>query len=258
MEHCLLLTYRQTDWDGVNQYEKQRAALLADAGYVAFAADIYGADLQDDLPMNIRAQQATLYRSENVTLFISRMQTAVERVKSYDFVDPDNIAIIGYCFGGTGVIQYAFTGRDDVKVVTAFHGNVQEQFLPETETTIVPYTMVLSGGEDDAHGNQTILEAALNGNNAEWEISRYSGVFHGFTLWESSAYNRNADLRSWSAMMSAFHDRMKVPLKVTASNGSDAGGEQAVPSVTSGYEALSTLCMQRIILPVLITFFLSG
>ena len=52
-----------------------------------------------------------------MTLFVSRMQRAVEEVKTFDVCDGDNVAIIGYCFGGTGVIQYAFSGRDDVKAV---------------------------------------------------------------------------------------------------------------------------------------------
>ena len=88
------------DWDGVNLYEKERATILASEGYVAFAADIYGADLQEDLDFDTRVEQTTLYRSQNVTLFVSRMQRAVELVQSYDFVDSDNIALIGYCFGG--------------------------------------------------------------------------------------------------------------------------------------------------------------
>ena len=73
--------------------------MLAEAGYVAFAADIYGADLQEDLNTTVRVEQATKYRS-NTTLFVSRMQRAVDLVKSQAMVDGDNIAIIGYCFGG--------------------------------------------------------------------------------------------------------------------------------------------------------------
>jgi hypothetical protein len=72
----------------------------------------------------------------------------------------------------------------------------------------------LSGGADDAHGNQTQLENALNDANATWEISRYSGVFHGFTAWDSSAYNLNADVRSWESMTTAFYEKMMIPERI--------------------------------------------
>jgi Dienelactone hydrolase family len=71
----------------------------------------------------------------------------------------------------------------------------------------------LSGGDDDAHGNQTLLEAALNGGNATWEITRYSGVDHGFTDWTASAYNLKADYRSWQSMQTTFAELMPVPTR---------------------------------------------
>lgn len=83
----------------MNTYEKQRAFLLSELGYVGFAADIYGADLQEDLNQTVRIEQTTLYRS-NMDLFVSRMQRAVDYVKTLDFVDSENVAMIGYCFGG--------------------------------------------------------------------------------------------------------------------------------------------------------------
>ena len=78
-----------------NQYEKERATLLAKEGYVAFAADIYGADLQEGLEFPTMRAQSTFYRTDNVTMFVSRMQRAIDLVKSYDFVS-DDVALIGY------------------------------------------------------------------------------------------------------------------------------------------------------------------
>lgn len=190
------------DWDGVNEYEQKRATLLADAGYVAFAADIYGSDLQTDLSFDIRREQSSLYRGDK-ELFVQRMAAAVELLKAHPDVDNDNIAMFGYCFGGTGIIYYAFSERDDVKLVASFHGGLAN--LPEVmPEQIVPYVLVLSGGDDDdAHGNQTVLEEALDSGNAKWEISRWSGVDHGFTSWTNGAYNVRADIRSWEQTMTA-------------------------------------------------------
>eukprot|EP00549_Striatella_unipunctata_P025574 CAMPEP_0118725752 /NCGR_PEP_ID=MMETSP0800-20121206/33314_1 /TAXON_ID=210618 ORGANISM="Striatella unipunctata, Strain CCMP2910" /NCGR_SAMPLE_ID=MMETSP0800 /ASSEMBLY_ACC=CAM_ASM_000638 /LENGTH=1077 /DNA_ID=CAMNT_0006634485 /DNA_START=1 /DNA_END=3234 /DNA_ORIENTATION=+ len=196
------------DWDGVNEYEKERATLLADLGYVAFAADIYGSDLQEGLDFSTRIQQAGLYRGDPA-LFIQRIQTAIDVVKSYPEVDSSSIALVGYCFGGTGVLEYAYTDGDDaVKVVASFHGG--HQSLPRPMTAIKPYVMILSGGIDDAHGNQTLMEDAFNERNASWEITRYAGVDHGYTSWNGGAYNLVADARSFESMMEVLADTMPV------------------------------------------------
>jgi dienelactone hydrolase len=128
------------DWDGVNYYEQQRATKLSGRGYVAFAADIYGADLQENLTMDQRLELSSTYR-ENPNLFIQRIKRALEVMQTnFDFVDPENIAVIGYCFGGTGVIQLAFSGDPTAKVVVSFHGGLAE--LPTVTTSIVPYTLM--------------------------------------------------------------------------------------------------------------------
>jgi len=77
--------------------------LAQDLGYVGFAADIYGPNDHVVEDIARRRELATLYRS-NVTLFVQRIKAAVNTVKSLDGVDVDNVAVIGYCFGGTGVL----------------------------------------------------------------------------------------------------------------------------------------------------------
>jgi dienelactone hydrolase len=195
------------DWDGVNTYEKERATLLAESGYIAFAADIYGSDLQEDLDIQTRINLTTTYR-DDPDLFNQRIQRAVDLVKGEEGVDVDHIAVIGYCFGGTGVLEYAFSGTTDVVAVVSFHGG--HQTLPQPMVNITPYVLVLSGGVDDAHGNQTEMEAALNERNADWEITRYAKVGHGYTSWTAEAYNLMADARSWDSMMSVFANVMPV------------------------------------------------
>ncbi|CAB9521085.1 dienelactone hydrolase [Seminavis robusta] len=194
------------DWDGVSGpdgYEAERATLLAQAGYVGFAADIYGADKQQVESFDERVELTTLYRT-NYTLFVSRIQAAVDLVAAHELVDPESVFLIGYCFGGTGVVDYSFAADvTKVKVVVPFHGGLTG--LAPIETDVVyPYVLVQSGGEDDAHGNNTELEMMLDAANATWEISRYSNVYHGFTHWGGGAYNPLADWRSWDAMMGVF------------------------------------------------------
>ena len=87
-----------SDWDGVNFYEQARATMLSvELGWIGFAADIYGASLQNVTDMDQRIELATMYRS-NTTLFINRIQAAIDTVKEMDNVDPTKIALIGYVF----------------------------------------------------------------------------------------------------------------------------------------------------------------
>lgn len=113
--------------------------MIAESGYFGFAADIYGADLQENLTIPERIPLATSYRS-NPELFVSRMESAISQVKMVDGVDPDNIAVIGYCFGGTGIVELAFSGNADAKLVVAYHGGLQT--LPNPDTNVTPYTLM--------------------------------------------------------------------------------------------------------------------
>jgi len=78
-------------------------------------------------------------------------------------------------------VDYAFTDLKDVKAVVPFHGGLTSVAPIQTDV-IYPYVLIESGGEDDAHGNNTELEISLNGANATWEITRYSGESVGHFL----------------------------------------------------------------------------
>jgi dienelactone hydrolase len=95
------------DWDGVNEYEQVRATMVAQEwGYVGFAADVYGAEYHQ-VEGDMRGQMAGLYR-DNPELFASRIQNAIAVVQNMTEVDPERIALVGYCLGGTGTL-----GRND-------------------------------------------------------------------------------------------------------------------------------------------------
>jgi len=89
--------------------------------------------------------------------------------------------------------------------------------------SVKPYVMVLSGGVDDAHGNTTELELHLDAANATWEISRYSNAQHGFTGWNSPAYQPMADSRSWMSTMSLFETMVVRGSEETANNNAMGG-----------------------------------
>ena len=101
--------------------------------------------MQSNLTLEQRIELATMYRS-NATLFVQRMQRALDEIKTNPLyeadVDVDNIAVIGYCLGGTGVIQLAFSGNNETQVVVSFHGGHAGPDLPVASQNVTPYTLV--------------------------------------------------------------------------------------------------------------------
>jgi dienelactone hydrolase len=194
----------------VNDYEKQRAELIAqDFGYVGFAADIFG-DVPD---VEQRGSELAMVYRNDPALFAARITAAVDTVRQMDQVDGSNIAIIGYCFGGTGVLIYAMLGinGEGVKAVVSFHGGLtQVPGASPNVTAVGPKVLVLSGGDDDASSEIMDLELEMDAANATWEITRYSGIQHAFTVFNDTRYNEWADTRSWRSthefLMEAFGD----------------------------------------------------
>jgi dienelactone hydrolase len=171
--------------------------------YVSFAADIYGANLHEVTNMTQRSELAGFYR-DNPELFAGRIQAAVELVRTLEEVDAENVAIIGYCFGGTGVLTYGLLAFNDVKAIVSFHGGLSA--IPDAGDPVTPKILVLSGGDDDASTDIRDLEMTLDIANADWEITRYSGVEHAFTVFDDERYNKWADMRSWDSMKEFLAD----------------------------------------------------
>lgn len=147
------------DQDGPNEYEQQRATLIAQKlGYVGFAADVYGFGVElppeDETLGGPRAEFVGQYTS-NATLFATRIQAAVDYVGSLDYVTPKKIALIGYCLGGTGVVHYLNTRGDDSNVAGAcgVHPSLLGNWGGPLSSIRVP-ALFLTGGSDFLTGPQ--------------------------------------------------------------------------------------------------------
>ena len=108
-------------WKGLTDYEKMRAELLALRGYVALCADVYGKGVRADNPKDAAAL-AGKYKSDR-PLLRARINAALDFLRKQERVDSQQIAAIGYCFGGTTVLELARSGAD-VKGVVSFHGGL--------------------------------------------------------------------------------------------------------------------------------------
>lgn len=175
---------------GPNTYEKQRIKMLSDMGYVGIAADFFGDGLDRwNSSFQDRINAVMAFRSDP-SMYVTKLNAVIKAANELDFVNPEKLVVMGWCFGGTAVIQYAMSGGTALGVVS-FHGGLTS-LVPEN-VTITPRLLIESGGEDDTSTSIDFLENALNAANATWEIGRYSNVVHGFTNPKSpQAYNLEA------------------------------------------------------------------
>jgi dienelactone hydrolase len=198
-------------WKGLTDYEKKRAGMLAELGYVAFAADIYGkgvraADAQE------AGKLAGQYK-QDLPLLRARVNAAVDFIKQRALVNPDQVAAIGYCFGGTAVLELARSGAE-VKGVVSFHGGLGTT-MPAGNGQVKCKVLVLHGADDPyAPGAEvSALQEELRKAGVDWELILYGGAVHSFTDWNAgsdnsrgAAYNERADKRSWAAMQQFFDE----------------------------------------------------
>jgi len=196
------------EWWGLNDYAKSRAEALAKEGYVAFALDMYGDNKVTNHPK--QAGEWSKEVSSNIELWRRRAQLGLEMLKSQAQVDAGKLAAIGYCFGGSTVMQMAYAGSD-VKAVVSFHGSLPP--APESVGAIAPRVLIAHGRNDQFIPAERIVafQDGLDRVKADWEMTIYSGTRHGFTNpdagsygIENLAYNETADKRSWAAMLKLF------------------------------------------------------
>ena len=192
-------------WMGLTDYEKGRAKQLAELGYVAFAADIYGAE---DAPKDMAGAGAAAgkYKKDRA-LYRSRAKAGLKALSKQAGVDPKNLAAIGYCFGGTGVLELGRSGAD-VKGLVSFHGGLDSP-TPADGKNIKGKVLILHGADDPYVPKADIAacEAELKAAKVDYQMTFYSGAVHAFTQPEAgndnskgAAYNEKADKRSWIAL----------------------------------------------------------
>lgn len=194
---------------GMNDYVTSRAVMLADMGYVAFVADMYG-----EGRVTKDSAQAGKWSGEvkgDRLLMRQRANAGLEQLKAKPNVNPDQIAAIGYCFGGTTVLEMA-RSNSDVLGVVSFHGGL-EKGDAESSATIKPKVLVLHGAADTHVSDASILALRndLEQAKADWYMVAYGHAVHAFTNPAAGndpskgvAYNEKADRRSWEEMQDFF------------------------------------------------------
>jgi dienelactone hydrolase len=197
-------------WMGIDDHAKESASELTVLGYYTFVADIYG---EGNKPTDYKqAGQKAGYYKKNIQEYQNRIQLALNELVKQG-ANPDEIVVIGYCFGGTGAIEAARTNMK-VKGIVSFHGGLGRDEI----RTILPISVrvLVLHGADDPYESETEIKAFQNEMRvakADWEMVYYANAVHSFTdkgagtdNSKGAAYNEKADKRSWKAMLQFLKD----------------------------------------------------
>jgi dienelactone hydrolase len=194
------------NWMGVGDSARASADKLAAAGFVAFAVDIYGKGVRPTTPAEA-GKLAGTYKGDR-KLFRARLKAGYDVVARHDRVDSKKIAVIGYCFGGTGALELARSGAP-VRGAVSFHGGLDSP-TPADAKHIKAKVLVLHGAEDP-HVPPAEVDAfmkEMRDAKVDWQLVYYSGAVHAFTEpgagndpSKGAAYDARADKRSWAALM---------------------------------------------------------
>ena len=187
-------------WMGIDKLSKDTAENLSKLGYYAFVADIYG---EGNYPKDYKeAGKNAGYYKTNFVEYQKRISLALEQL-ILSGANPDNIVVIGYCFGGTGALEAA-RGQMNIKGVVSFHGGLGR----DANRTIEPISakILVCHGADDPYvptAEIAAFQQEMRDTKADWQMIYYANAVHSFTNPESgtdnskgAAYNEIAAKRS--------------------------------------------------------------
>lgn len=207
-------------WWGQGEYARNRARMLAELGYTAVVLDMYGQDIYTSDPAEAGKLAGTFYQDRE--LFRARAAAGLKVLKNQPDVDPEKLAAIGYCFGGTNVLELAYSGAELAGVVS-FHGSLlppqpldaEGEEATGTEAQHIKAKVLIAHGQADPfYATDKLLEVinALQDAEVDTTTHIYSGAVHAFTDPTATGdlpgakYDRAADLRSWEHMKIFFDE----------------------------------------------------
>lgn len=194
------------EWWGNNDYPKMRAKQLAELGYVAFAIDMYGKGKITDDPKTAGEWAGSV--KKNPAVAKERVEAGLKILKEQPTVDPDKLGAIGYCFGGSIVLQMA-RWNEPVKAVVSFHGDLTPV---EAATGKIDTKVLVCNGDADTFVPPIQIES-FKKEMPEAKVIGYPGAHHAFTNpaadshhMDNIKYDEAADKKSWEDMKAFFKD----------------------------------------------------
>ncbi|MCW8803524.1 MAG: dienelactone hydrolase family protein [Ignavibacteriaceae bacterium] len=200
------------EWWGLNDYARSRARMLAELGYTAFALDMFGDGKTATHPED--AQKFAMQVFNNIESAQAKFMAAYNLLKEQESTDPNNIAAIGYCFGGGVVLHMARIGTD-LKAAVSFHGSLQP-ITPAEPNKVKAFVLVCNGADDPFTTSEQIeaFKKEMDSAKVNYKFINYEGAVHSFTSPYADslgkkfnmplAYNEKADKESWQEMKKVF------------------------------------------------------
>jgi dienelactone hydrolase len=185
----------------------EKAASLAEHGYLAYVADLYGKNPQNfeqsrEFAAEVRPQPQDFRR---------RVRQAIGSLVSLPDANGLALGAIGFCMGGGAVLELAREGAP-LDVVVSFHGILSTD-LPAEPGRVTARILICHGDADPAVPRSQVIAfwEEMDAASANWHFHSYSGVKHGFTnpappLNPAVAYDASADRQSWAAMFELFDE----------------------------------------------------
>lgn len=195
------------EWWGLTDYTKMRARKLAELGYIALAVDMFGDGKIAANPTEAQTFTSAFYADPQLSKTL--LDAAVIKIKEYKQTDATKIFAIGYCFGGSVVLNSAKQGAD-LKAVVSFHGGLKG--VPADKNLLKAKILVCHGGNDKfvSENDVNTFKHQLDSIGADYKLIVYPNATHAFTNPTSTEtgkkfnmpieYNEKADIDSWNDM----------------------------------------------------------
>ena len=202
------------EWWGLDDYIRGRARLLAEMGYTALAADMYGGGQTAADPEGAGALMTSVLGDMDAGA--ARIKAAFDALSRHPAVDAGRTAAIGYCFGGAMVLHGARIGMD-LKGVVSFHGSLGSFHKPG-KGEVKAKVLVCHGAADSLVSDDEIagIKHEMGEAGADFRFVAYEDALHGFTNPEATAngekyglplkYDAAVDKRSWDDMQALFSE----------------------------------------------------
>jgi dienelactone hydrolase len=204
-----------SDIFGLGDHARERAARLAEQGYVALAADLHGGG--QILAFEPAMQQLAKFQA-NPHIACERGDAALARLRDVPGVDATRVAAIGFCYGGTLALEMARRGAV-LSAVVGFHSGLATS-NPNGAALIKGKVLACVGSEDPAvpAAQRAAFEAEMRASPIDWQLHVYGGVYHTFTdrrcdAWgkpDFARYSAAADRCSWTSMRALLDEAFDV------------------------------------------------
>lgn len=205
------------NWMGVNDSAVEKAKTIAGDDYVVLVADVYGKGRRPSTAQQAGELAGSL-RGDDRTQLRERMIAAVNAFKKQAGKVPLNankIGALGFCFGGSAVLELARSGMEGISGVVSLHGGLEAGKLSQTSAHIKTPILILNGAADAAVSNDSIvaLGKELDNAQADWQFVNFSGAVHCFAEADAGndpnsncRYDERAAKRAYSIMDDFFEE----------------------------------------------------